>query len=108
MNKIKIYAAFAAVFVICLVIYKIASPKGDVIVIKSEGSVIETVDLKTVTDEYEINVENEGYNKLIINREGVKVIEADCPDKLCIEQSKKGVYPIICLPHKLVIETKQK
>ena len=104
MSKIKIYVAFAVVFIVCLIIYAITSPKGDVIVIKSDGNTIEAIDLKTVTEEYEITVDNSGYNKIRITRDGVKVFEADCPDKLCIEQSEKGIYPIICLPHKLVIE----
>lgn len=103
-NKIKVYAAFAAVFCVCIIIYAITSPKGDVIVIKSDGNVVETVDLNAVTEEYEITVENAGYNKIKITPIGVKVIEANCPDKLCIEQSEKGIYPIICLPHKLVIQ----
>ena len=102
-KKTIIYAAFSLVFVLSLVIYSTTSPFGDV-VIKSDGKVVEKVDLKTVTDEYEITVENSGYNKIKISSEGVEVYEADCPDKLCIEQSKKGIYPIICLPHRLIIE----
>ncbi len=103
-KRVIIYAAFALLLVISLVIYTTTSPNGAVVVIKSDGKEIQKIDLKTVTEEYEFTVENSGYNKIKISREDAKVYEADCPDKLCIEQSKKGIYPIICLPNKLVIE----
>ena len=103
-KKIAVYGIFVIIFILAVVLYVITSPKGDVITVKSDGKVIETVEIKTITDEYEITVENKGYNKIRISQSGAEVIEADCPDKLCIDQSEKGIYPIICLPHKLVIE----
>lgn len=45
------------------------------------------------------------YNLLKISDGTVFVLEADCPDKLCVKQkaiSQNG-ESIICLPHKLVI-----
>lgn len=45
-------------------------------------------------------------NTLQIKNHKIKMIQATCPDKLCIKQgaiSKKG-QSIICLPHKLIIE----
>lgn len=47
-----------------------------------------------------------GYNLIQIDDEKVRVIEADCPDKLDIKQgyiSKPGEI-IVCLPNRLVIE----
>ena len=107
-KKIIICTAFVIVFVLCLIIYVIKSPAGDFITIKSDGRIIEQVDLKTVTVGYEIEVKHNGFNKIRITDSGAFVYEADCPDKLCIHQSKKGIYPIICLPHKLVIERADK
>lgn len=49
-----------------------------------------------------------GYNLIEIGDEKVRVIEADCPDKLDVKQgyiSKVGEV-IVCLPNKLVIEIK--
>ncbi len=46
-----------------------------------------------------------GYNKVIIEEEKIGIIEADCPDKVCIRPgfiSKPG-QSLICLPHKLSI-----
>lgn len=47
-----------------------------------------------------------GYNKLEFGEDRVRVIEADCPDKLDVKQgwiSKTGEV-IVCLPNRLVIE----
>ncbi|KGG81186.1 hypothetical protein Y919_02030 [Caloranaerobacter azorensis H53214] len=47
-----------------------------------------------------------GYNKIEIGDGKVRVIDADCPDKLDVKQgwiSKSGEI-IVCLPHKLTIE----
>jgi hypothetical protein len=49
-----------------------------------------------------------GYNLIEIGDEKVRVIEADCPDKLDVKQgyiSKIGEI-IVCLPNRLVIEIK--
>ncbi|KPU27846.1 hypothetical protein TR13x_00345 [Caloranaerobacter sp. TR13] len=47
-----------------------------------------------------------GYNKIEIGEGKVRVIDADCPDKLDVKQgwiSKPGEI-IVCLPNKLTIE----
>lgn len=56
-----------------------------------------------------IPIETEfGYNLIEIGEDKVRVIEADCPDKIDVLQgyiSKPGEL-IVCLPNKLVIEIK--
>lgn len=56
-----------------------------------------------------IDIETEfGYNKIEIGDGKVRVIEADCPDKLDVKQgwiSNKGEI-IVCLPNRMVIEIK--
>ena len=49
-----------------------------------------------------------GYNLLELGDDKVRVIEADCPDKIDVKQgyiSRVG-ETIVCLPNKLVIEIK--
>lgn len=57
----------------------------------------------------QIPIETEyGYNLIEIGDEKVRVIEADCPDKLDVKQgyiSRVGEV-IVCLPNRLVIEIK--
>lgn len=51
-------------------------------------------------------VKSNGFNKIEIKDGKVYVIDADCPDKYCINHegiSKKG-ESIVCLPHKLFVE----
>lgn len=46
-----------------------------------------------------------GYNLLVIEDGKAYIIEADCPDKLCVKQraiSRQG-ESLICLPHRLVV-----
>ena len=50
-------------------------------------------------------ISEEGYNTLEIRNGEATIIEADCPDGLCVKQkaiSKQG-ESLICLPHQLVI-----
>lgn len=66
-----------------------------------------TFDSQTVGKQIPIKTEY-GYNLLEIDDGRVRVIEADCPDKLDVKQgyiSKVGEV-IVCLPNKLVIEIK--
>ncbi len=75
--------------------------------IKRDGRVIQTIDLNAVSEPYDLKVEGEGgYNIMRIEKGAISVIEADCPDKVCIKQGKitGSSYPIVCLPHKLTVE----
>ena len=46
------------------------------------------------------------YNIVSIAKDGVRVIEASCSDKLCIKQGRidNPGQSIVCLPNKLVIK----
>lgn len=47
-----------------------------------------------------------GYNKIEIGENSVRVIEADCPDKLDVKQGwiSNPNEVIVCLPNRLVVE----
>lgn len=47
-----------------------------------------------------------GYNKLLFSEDGVRSIEADCPDKIDVKQGfiYKPGETIVCLPNRLVVE----
>ena len=49
-----------------------------------------------------------GTNKVYIEKDGVTMKEAKCPDKVCIEQGKikSRTEAIICMPNKVVVEYK--
>ncbi|MDO4312740.1 MAG: NusG domain II-containing protein [Eubacteriales bacterium] len=78
---------------------------GDVIV-KVDGEITGTYDLN---EDQEISINN-GSNLLEIKNGRANMIEADCPDRLCVHQkaiSASGEN-IICLPNKIIVEIKSK
>ncbi len=47
---------------------------------------------------------NGGTNTLCIENGEAYLIQADCPDKLCVNMGKVGVMkPIVCLPNRLTV-----
>lgn len=60
-----------------------------------------------LNDEKEIKIEREdGYNIIRVHDNGVEMIEANCPDQICVKSgfiSKVG-STIVCLPHKIYVE----
>ena len=72
------------------------------VVIRVDGEVVGTYDL-SVDNTIEING---GSNLLEIKDGKANMIEADCPDLLCVHQRqiKENGESIICLPNKVVVE----
>jgi len=72
-----------------------------------DGVLLEEIDLSRVDEPYSLTLEDEsGRNVLSVERGRVCVSEADCPDQVCVKQGwvSSGAAPIVCLPHKLVVE----
>lgn len=76
--------------------------------IYQEGKLIESIDLSTVTQSYQLTFEAEdgSYNTVEIRPGQIAVTEASCPDHICVNQGFIGnsMLPITCLPNKLVIQ----
>lgn len=72
----------------------------------SEGKLYKKLPLDKDSGDTSITIDNElGKNIIEINNEQVKIIDADCHDKICVKAhdiSKPG-ESLICLPHKLVV-----
>lgn len=80
---------------------------GTVAVIKVDGQIWDQIDLSQVRSGYEINIDTQyGHNTLLVEPGAISVIDADCPDHVCIRQGKLtgGGLSIICMPHRLVIQ----
>lgn len=80
--------------------YAEISVNGNILkkILLSEHRGDEKIDIKTAS----------GYNTLEIKDQSIKVIDADCRDKICEKSdfiSEPGQI-IVCLPHKLMIEIK--
>ncbi len=71
-----------------------------------DGVPIYTVDLSQVTQTETFTVGTSGaQNTIQVSPEGIAIIQADCPDQVCVHQGVRahGPTPIVCLPHHLTV-----
>lgn len=75
--------------------------------IKQDGKVIRTIDLDKIDTAEEIKITyKDGYNIIRVENGRIRIIDADCPDKLCVKTGwiTESGQSVICLPHKLIIK----
>lgn len=110
MSTKKWIILFAAAVVICTAVFLLIyllGPKGTVAVISVDGEVIRRVELTGVEKPYDIEIRTEyGNNTVHVEEGAVSVTAADCPDRICVHQGKVTTagIPIVCMPHRLVIQ----
>ena len=102
-NDLLLIAILLIFAVICLFLITVSKTEGAVIQIVRNGTVTESHPL-TVNQQIELSDEH-GSNTLLIQDGKASMINADCPDGLCVQQNPIGYNgeTIVCLPHKLVI-----
>ena len=108
-NRIWI-VVFSFVALLCLEIWlfisNVSSP-SKVVGIYKDGSLVEKIDLSSVTGEREITLSGDlGDNVILVSNGRIEMKSADCPDKICVEHGelKSSSSPIVCLPNKVVIK----
>lgn len=78
--------------------------EGEAVIYKN-GEVFDTVSL---SEEKTVVIEDGNGNRNVIRIEGgqVKMIEASCPDQLCVNTrpAKRNGESIICLPNRVAVE----
>ena len=77
---------------------------GNRVIISEDGEVIGSFALDTDTEQL---IQSEaGCNYLKIAAGKASIVQADCPDQICVHQPSISHIgeTIICLPHKLVVE----
>lgn len=75
--------------------------------IVQDGAVIRRVDLDAVTETEDMTVPYGAHSNTIRIAPGeIRMLAADCPDQICVKSGKltEGGLPIVCLPHRLVIQ----
>lgn len=108
-NRIWI-VVFSFVAVLCLGIWLFISSVSSqslVVGIYKDGSLVEKIDLNSVTGEREITLSGEyGDNVILVSNGHIEMKSADCPDKICVNHGelKSSTSPIVCLPNKVVIK----
>ena len=85
-------------------ILRLTREPGNEAAVTVDGQLVLTVPL---TREATVTVgENRGFRNVVeVSGGRVRVLAADCPDRLCVRQGwiRFGGESIVCLPHKLVV-----
>ncbi|MHB8131144.1 MAG: NusG domain II-containing protein [Mobilitalea sp.] len=79
--------------------------EGSKVVITIDGNVYDTLELKEDTT-YTVEVDNGVWNTFEIKDGYVNMLDASCPDKLCVKHNDIHYdhETIVCLPNKVVLE----
>lgn len=106
-NKSAICIVLVIIFIVVFIGLKNSFvEKTNIVEIIQDGNIIYTLDLNKSKDEL-IQVEFKGHKNIIqIKDKQISIIEADCPDKTCVNMGilKSAFTPIVCLPNHLVIQ----
>lgn len=102
-NDLILIGIIVGVALLSIFLHNVIGGKGaGAVTIKVNGK-IEGV--YSLAEDKEIEINN-GSNILVIKNHEADIIEADCPDKLCVNQKpiSKNHESLICLPNKVVVE----
>ena len=108
-TKIWILLLAAGLVVACGLWWCISSGSagGTVAVISVDGEELYRIDLSAVKESYTLDIDTQwGHNTVLVSPGEISVTEADCPDHICVQRgciTGAGI-PIICMPHRLIIE----
>lgn len=115
--KLKIGDIFVYIFIVLLIAFSFLGLKsmgnyqGETMVqIELDGKLIEEIEILDrefdgESRELRIDTGEGGYNTIRISTEGVAILDANCPDKLCVHSPTIKVpgQSIVCIPHKLIV-----
>jgi hypothetical protein len=108
MIKKNDFILIGAVILLCLALFAFlhfTKTEGSRVVVTVDGKVYATFDLNKDTA-FTIKSDNGEYNTFQITDGYVDMVEASCPDKLCVKQ--RNIHynneTIVCLPNKVVLQ----
>ncbi|MDF2587797.1 MAG: hypothetical protein K0S41_1638 [Anaerocolumna sp.] len=103
-NDIILVAIILVIAAAGLLYVNLNKKGGDLVIVRVDGKVVEELPLNKDTTQIIEGVG--GTNKLIIEDGHADVIEASCPDALCVHQRQieHDGETIVCLPNKVVVE----
>lgn len=104
-NDIIFLAVIIIFAVVFSIIFKIVfSKQGDRVDISVDGKLYGSYSLDTDTEVDIVDHNGTVTNVLIIKNHTADMVEATCPDKLCIKQKaiSKDNESIVCLPNKVI------
>lgn len=107
-----IVASFVIIAIVLGITFKFAFNKNydnKYVEIYVKGQLYKKVSIKDNKFKEEIDIKTDlGENIVQIENGGVRIIDADCPDKVCVKDGFKDKVGsvLVCLPHKVVIQIK--
>lgn len=108
-NRFWVLLFFLLLFVSSCIAYYLGQTEQESCTanIYQDGVLIQTIQLDQIKEEQQILIKakNGGSNTICVAPGKIRVQDATCPDHVCVQQGwiSDGVYPIVCLPNKLVI-----
>lgn len=108
-NTLILALALLAVLGAAFLLQRLLQGSGATALVKVDGQVVHTLPLSK-DQELWVGDEAAGRNLVRVKDGAVRVVEADCPDKVCVHTgaiSQEGEV-IACLPHGLIIYIPQK
>ena len=107
---IIVFAVLAPALIVLSIVLLTSRSGGTKVQIIQDGTVLQEIDLSRVREPYSFTVEapDGGSNRIEVEPGRIRVVEADCPDGICISQGwlSDQAVPIVCLPHRLIIKIK--
>lgn len=103
-----VIAVITAASVLCIIYMHNTADNGAYAYIYQNDKIIRTIDLTNIDEPYRITIETEdgGYNVIEVRQGSIGVVEASCPDGLCMNMGfiENSLMPVTCLPNHLVIK----
>jgi hypothetical protein len=103
-NDILLIAALLLVALIVWGVLRLTRERGGEAIVTVDGDLAATIPL-SVDATLPIGTGRGFLNVVEVSGGRVRVVEADCPDKLCVRQGwvQYDGESIVCLPHKLIV-----
>ena len=100
-----ILAVIALLAVGAFLLLQLSREVGSQVEIAQDGAILYTLPLSENRELSIPSAAGHGYNMLSIQDGKVEIIEASCPDQICVKRgaTRFTADPIVCLPNKLVI-----
>jgi hypothetical protein len=105
-NDIILVAVILLVGVLFLLFVKLSKQEGSKVRVLVDGKVYKELSLKEDTS-FTVELDNGDWNTFVIKDGYVDMIEANCPDELCVRSPNKIRYnheTITCLPHNVILQ----